>query len=109
VNNTSNSPLLNAGNATCGEREYINLSIGEPHLALSEDVIEAIAKSMRDGFTKYVSPQGILPLREKIVSKFCSGLNWPITAENVLVGSGVSNLINLLLMSYIEPNDSVYL
>ena len=50
-------------------KEVINLTLGEPDFPTPDFIVEAGAKALRDGFTKYTPVPGLLSLREAISSK----------------------------------------
>ena len=87
----------------------INLSIGQPHFPTPEPVLEEINRALRDGKTAYTQTQGIAPLRERLARKFEEENGFQADPENILVSSGVSSLIQNLMLSYIEPGDRALL
>lgn len=108
IHQTNNSPLRKFESLSQA-RSFLNFSIGQPHFKVPQPILEAIAKSIKDGCSKYSSPLGILPLREKIAERYHKEFQHPIDVDNVIIGSGVSNLINLLMMVIVKPNDAVLL
>jgi len=86
----------------------INLSIGQPHYRMPDEIASAIEKAVRDGKTSYTPTQGILPLREKI-SQVESIPERPVSPEGVLISSGVSSLLQLLFLCTIDPGDGILL
>ena len=51
-------------------KDTINFGIGEPGFATGQNVIDAAARAMNHGATKYVSNAGLQPLREAIAKKY---------------------------------------
>ena len=51
-------------------KEVINLTLGEPDFPTPDFIVEAGAKALRDGFTKYTPVPGLLSLREAISASF---------------------------------------
>ena len=87
----------------------INLSIGQPHFPTPAPIIQAMEKALRENRTAYTETQGILPLRERLSRKFHDQNGFTAHPEDILVSSGVSCLIQLLLLATIEPGDHVLL
>ena len=69
---------------------------------LRRAIIENLAEA--DG---YCHPQGIFPARESIVMQQQSRGVQGVTAENVFIGNGVSELIDLVLRGLINHGDEV--
>ena len=86
--------------------KYINLSIGEANKTTYQRIIDAANIAMQGGKTKYTDPRGIPLLRNKIVNKF-SNLKCISDDKTVLIGSGVSNLLNLIFLTVISRGDCV--
>ncbi|MBL8018964.1 MAG: aminotransferase class I/II-fold pyridoxal phosphate-dependent enzyme [Leptospirales bacterium] len=85
----------------------INLSIGQPHYATPEPILDAITKAMREGKTAYTPTQGILPLRERLAQKYKEVNGFTAKPEDILVTSGISSLIQLILLATIDPGTRV--
>ena len=85
----------------------INLSIGQPHYGTPEPITEAIYKAMREGKNAYTPTQGILPLRERMVRKYKEINGFDAHVDQVLITSGVSSIIQLLLLATIDPGTRV--
>lgn len=86
------------------------LTQGEPDFDTPEHIKEAAWKSMREGYTHYVSPEGLEELRVAIAQK--------LSAENgvaadpkseIIVTNGAKLGLFLAIMSLIEPDDEVLL
>ena len=87
-------------------------NIGDPNkydFAPPKTLIEALQEAIKDPYKSgYSDSQGILPLREAISEhEKNKGINTH-TPENILVTSGVSEGISML-MGCIEPNDEILL
>jgi len=95
----------------------INLSIGQPHFDVPEQVkAEAIAAIQR-GFNKYTQTQGIAELRQAVAQIVKDEIGWDITTEATsqqdgracLITSGTSGALLLAFMVLINPGDEVIL
>lgn len=87
----------------------INMSIGQPHYPAPANVVEAMAKALRDGRTAYTTTQGIPELRERLSRKFKEENHFSAKPDNILVSSGVSSLLYLLFSVHINPGDRILL
>ena len=85
----------------------INLSVGEPDWSTPEVVNQAGIQAIREGFTKYTPPIGILPLREKIAQITSKELGVSYSASDVLVATGAKFVIAALLQMLVEEGDEV--
>lgn len=89
-------------------RRVANLSIGEPSFATPEHIVEAGARALRDGATRYTPVAGIAPLREAIVSSL-NVRGVPAQPENIIVTPGAKPALFYALHALIEPGDEVLL
>jgi aspartate aminotransferase/aminotransferase len=85
----------------------INLSIGQPHFDVPEDVKQEAIKSIKDGFNKYTVTQGMSELREKLVKKFRRENNIETEPNNVIVTSGVMGGLVLAFSVIFDKGDEV--
>ncbi len=88
--------------------ETISFGIGEPDFETPKHIVDAAIKALREGFTRYVAPQGILGFREEIarhVSEFTGAKD--VRPEETMVVPGAKQAIFLALVSYIELGDEV--
>lgn len=84
----------------------IRLDVGEPHLATPSHIVEAAHAAMRDGHTKYVSPQGLPALRTAIAAHV-SARGISTSGEEIIIGAGVKPLLLYTLLTLVEPGDEV--
>ena len=89
-----------------GER-IISLGIGEPSFPTPAPIVEATYKAMKDGFTKYSNPFGLMELRELIRDKLLRENNIKVSAGNIIVTPGAKQALSLALMALLEPYDEV--
>jgi aspartate/methionine/tyrosine aminotransferase len=84
----------------------IRLDVGEPHLPTPSHIVDAALAAMRDGHTKYVAPQGLPALRAAVAVHLAArGLS--VTADDIVVGSGVKPLLLYVLLALVEQGDEV--
>ncbi len=82
----------------------VNLSIGQPHFDVPEEVKKAAVGAIQHGLNKYTLTQGIPELREKIKAR---QKERNIGLEEIMITSGVSGGLMLAFMCLINPGDEV--
>ncbi len=82
----------------------IDFSIGQPDFPVPELVKEAMIRAIRDNKTGYTVTRGIPELRERIAQQLKDEFNW---SPDLLVTSGVSGGLYLVLLACINPGDEV--
>lgn len=100
------SPIRKAFELANQIQNPINFSIGQPHFPCPRNITEAIKKALDEGKTAYTLTAGIPPLREALAEKYqtINKIAWA-KQENVLVTSGISSALFLLLNALIDPGD----
>jgi aspartate aminotransferase len=87
-------------------RRIARLDIGEPHFPTPPHIVDAAHAAMRDGATKYVSPQGLAELRDAIATAQRSrGVD--ASADDVVVTPGVKPMLMYALMAVCGTGDEV--
>lgn len=86
-------------------KDPINLSIGQPDFDVDEDVKEVAIEQIRAGFNKYTQTGGIEELRTAASAYYEQRFGVPL--ENVMVTSGTSGGLFLVLLATINPGDEV--
>ncbi len=89
--------------------KILKLNIGDPNvydLDTPDYIKDALDKAVRAGFNGYSDSQGYLPLREE-VCHYNKTKGFDSTPDNVVVTSGLSEAVNLLLGAMVEPGDNV--
>ena len=82
----------------------INLSIGQLHFDVPEEVKKAAVRAIQSGLNKYTLTQGIPELREKIKTQ---QKEKNISLEEIMITSGVSGGLMLAFMCLINSGDEV--
>ncbi len=89
--------------------KVLKLNIGDPNaydLDTPEYIKDALDQAVRSGHNGYSDSQGFLPLREE-VCHYNQSKGFQSTADNVVVTSGLSEGVNLLLGAIVEPGNNV--
>ncbi len=87
--------------------DIVNLTAGEPDFPTPERIKEACRKALKDNFTHYTSPWGILPLREAIKEKFWRENHIDYPLEGILVTCGAKDALYLLFQTLLNPGEEV--
>ncbi|GAB4109279.1 MAG: aminotransferase class I/II-fold pyridoxal phosphate-dependent enzyme [Phycisphaeraceae bacterium] len=85
----------------------INLSIGQPDFDVPDPIKDAAVEAIRSGFNKYTQTQGTKALLDRIredVQRRYAACN---DEAGVLVTSGVSGALVLLMLACVQPGDEV--
>ena len=90
-----------------GEK-VLGLHIGEPDFETPRGIRDAAYRAMNEGFTHYVSAQGMPDLREAIAARLASRHHIPATATDVVVLSA-KYAIYASLLATVNPGDEVLL
>ena len=89
--------------------DIIHLEYGEPDFDTPPVIREAAERALKDGRTRYVHTQGILPLREAIAEHYHERYGVTVSPDQILVTAGTSPAMLLLFMSLLERGDRVLL
>src|ERR1700744_1007809 len=85
----------------------IDLSLGEPDFRTPDHIIEAAAKAMKDGYTKYPPVAGFPELREAICSKLQRDNNLEYTPAEIIFSTGAKQSLANAILSLVNPGDEV--
>jgi aspartate aminotransferase/aminotransferase len=86
-------------------KDPINLSIGEPDFDVPPAVKQALIDAIQCGRNSYAPPQGIAPLREELQQRI--DRQFLHADRKVMITSGTSGGLTLLMLSLINPGDEV--
>lgn len=90
-------------------KEILSLGLGEAEVATPAHIVEAGIKALRDGMTKYSTPQGLPPLRERIAHTLQKAHGIAARPEEIIVTPGAKNALFLTCASLLEHGDEVVL
>ena len=88
-------------------RDIILLTIGEPDFDTPEHIKEAGIAAIRQGKTKYTSPNGLLELRKAIQIKFKRENDLDYNINQIVVGCGAKQILYNLFMATLNEGDEV--
>ena len=85
------------------------LNIGDPvafGFQTPAHLIEAASRAMRDGHNGYLPSAGIMPAREAVAADY-TAKGVPTTADRVLITTGTSEAIDIVLNALVDEGDEV--
>ena len=85
----------------------IHLEVGEPDFDIPSKIIETSDTAIRAGHTHYTHSLGDMELRRSIAKHYRVNYNVSVNPGNVIVTSGSSPALLLVLGALIEPDDEV--
>ena len=86
----------------------VSFGLGEPDFPTPENIIEAGCGALRNGWTKYVSNQGIPPLLSALAEKMrtYNGMAH-VTEDNIHITFGAGQALLLTMETILNPGDEV--
>jgi aspartate aminotransferase len=87
--------------------DVVSFAAGEPDFDTPESVKLAAIKAIRDGFTKYTSPAGILELRQAVAERLRREYGAAYEPDEVVITAGGKPALNFTLQALCEPGDEV--
>jgi (5-formylfuran-3-yl)methyl phosphate transaminase len=87
----------------------IHLEVGEPDFDTPPAIVDAATRALRDGDTHYTHSLGLLELREAIAAWYHMQYHVTVSPEQIVVTSGSSPAILLVLAALLDPGDEVIL
>src|SRR6187200_1729464 len=90
------------------EHGAINLSQGFPDFATAPDLVDAVARYMREGHNQYAPMPGVLALREALSMKIerLYGRRYDPVTE-ITVTTGATEALFVALTAFVHPGDEV--
>jgi aspartate aminotransferase/aminotransferase len=90
-----------------GREGVLHLEVGEPDFPTPSHVVEAAARGLRDGHTKYTANAGTVPLREAIAAKLAARNGLTVEPSQVVVTHGAVNALLTALMVLVERGEGI--
>jgi aspartate/methionine/tyrosine aminotransferase len=90
-----------------GREGVLHLEVGEPDFATPAHIVEAAARAVREGHTRYTANAGTAALREAIAAKFDARNGLAVDPEQVVVTHGAINALLTALMVLVERGDGI--
>jgi aspartate/methionine/tyrosine aminotransferase len=90
-------------------KSVIHLEVGEPDFDVPECVLQASEIAMKQGKTHYTHSLGDLELRQEICNNYFKNYGVSVSPDQVIVTSGTSPAILMVLLALCNPNDEIIL
>lgn len=87
--------------------DVIGLGAGEPDFNTPQHILDAAAKSMNEGYTKYTPSAGLPALKEAIIKKFEADQHLTYTPGQIIVGNGAKHILYTLFQVLLNDGDEV--
>lgn len=111
ISNTKTSATIamsmKARELTLQGKDIISLSAGEPDFDTPRNIKDAAIESINSGNTKYTPVDGMLTLKESIVTKFKNENNLEYTSDQIIVSTGCKQSIYNLCQATLDEGDEV--
>lgn len=88
-------------------KDIIHMEVGEPDFDTPQCINEACFRAIREGKTHYTHSLGLIELREAICEHYFAKHNVIISPDQVIITSGTSPAIFLLLSALLEKGDEI--
>jgi aspartate/methionine/tyrosine aminotransferase len=89
--------------------DVVHMEVGEPDFDTPECVRAAAERAIRDGHTHYTHSLGLLELREAVAAYYRERYRARVSPERVIVTTGTSGGLALLMALLLEPGSEVLL
>ncbi|MGL5951320.1 MAG: aminotransferase class I/II-fold pyridoxal phosphate-dependent enzyme, partial [Cetobacterium sp.] len=90
-----------------GEKELINLTIGEPDLPQPKEIIDGTIEYMQNGNLGYPQLGGIIDLREEIAKSYREKYRVDVKADEIIITVGSTEGLSTAIRTIILPGDEV--
>ena len=111
ISNTKTSATIamsmKARELTLQGKDIISLSAGEPDFDTPRNIKDAAIESINSGNTKYTPVDGMLTLKESIVTKFKKENNLEYAPDQIIVSTGCKQSIYNLCQATLDEGDEV--
>lgn len=85
----------------------IRFGIGQPDFNTPENIKEAAKTAINENKTKYTASTGIAELKEVIKRKFSEENSIDYEVENIFVGNGAKQVLDVIIRTFINKDDIV--
>lgn len=100
--------VLAEANRLRGEgRDIVSMAVGQPSAPAPEAVLEAAARSLKDGRIGYTDALGIPALREAISQHYHEHYGLAVPPGRIVVTTGSSAGFNLAFLAMFDPGDRI--
>jgi aspartate/methionine/tyrosine aminotransferase len=104
---SDNSNPLSLVASLLGEKDIINLSIGDPDVITDEIIIDGAFKDASEGHTKYTKPSGDPELIKEITRFYWEEYDIRVDEPEIMVTVGACHAMYIALKAIIDEGDEV--
>lgn len=104
---SDNSNPLSLVASLLGEKDIINLSIGDPDVITDEIIIDGAFKDASEGHTKYTKPSGDPELIKEITRFYWEEYDIRVNEPEIMVTVGACHAMYIALKAIIDEGDEV--
>ncbi len=90
-------------------RDIVDLGVGQPDFPSPQVAVDAAAKALADGFTRYTEAAGIPDLRRALARRYAERHGAPWSAADVLVTAGAKAALFELIQVLLDDGDEAVL
>jgi aspartate aminotransferase len=88
--------------------DVIHLEIGEPDFATPENIADAAARAVKEGYTHYCNSQGMIQLRTAIAREVGKSRGIAVDPECVVVTPGAKPIMFYAILALLEEGDEAF-
>jgi aspartate aminotransferase len=88
-------------------KEIIHLEIGEPDFATPANIVNAAAGALREGWTHYGPPAGLLALREAVAEHTQQQIGVAVDPSEVVITPGGKPIMFFTILALVQESDEV--
>ena len=88
-------------------KDVVDMSVGEPDFITPKHIMDAAAKAMYAGQTKYTDVPGTLALKQAIIARTKEDYGFAFAPENIIVSCGAKHSIFNILFCTLRHGDEV--
>lgn len=85
--------------------DVIHLEIGEPDYATPDNIAEAAARAVKEGYTHYCNSQGVVPLRAAIAREIEKTRGIRVDPDCIVVTPGAKPIMFYTILALLEEGD----
>jgi aspartate aminotransferase len=88
-------------------RRVLHLEIGEPGIDTAPHIVEAAARALRDGYTRYCPAAGLPELREAVAAYISRTRGTSVDPGRIVVAPGAKPFLGFSVLTTCNPGDEV--
>lgn len=91
------------------KKDVISFALGEPDFPTPDNILQAAARAMDEGHTKYTDPSGVERLKAAIGAATERDLGIAVAPAQVCVSNGAKHVLGNIFSTLLDPGDHVIL